>query len=66
MRTYIFTERERRIIQNFLGGRIKMTDRDLSKIKSRIKLFNRLKNDVFIYLELYDEILLSTTGYSSK
>jgi len=62
MRTYIFTDRERRIVQNFLGGRIRMTDRDMSKIKSRIKLSSRLKDDVFIYLELYDQILLSAAG----
>jgi hypothetical protein len=38
-----------------------MTDRDLSKIRSRIKLFDRLKNDVFLYLELWDRTLLNTT-----
>jgi hypothetical protein len=61
MRTYIFTERERRIIQRFLSHRIGMTDRDLSKIRSRVKLFERLKNDVFLYLELWDTVLLETT-----
>ncbi|NIN53204.1 MAG: hypothetical protein GTO23_08635 [Nitrososphaeria archaeon] len=65
MRTYIFTDRERRMVQNFLGGRIGMTDRDLSKIRSRIKTFDRLKNDVFVYLELYDRILLSVAESSS-
>jgi len=65
MRTYIFTDRERRMVQNFLGGRIGMTDRDLSKIRSRIKTFDRLKNDVFVYLELYDRILLSAAESSS-
>ena len=58
MRTYIFTDKERRIIQRFLNGRIKLTDRDLSKIRSRIKLFNRLRNDIFLYLEFYDRLLL--------
>jgi hypothetical protein len=61
MRTYIFTERERRIVQSFLGGKTRMTNRDLSKIRSRIKLFDRLKNDVFLYLELWDRTLLNTT-----
>ena len=61
MRTYIFTERERRIIQGFLSRRIRMTDRDLSKIRSRIKHFERLKSDVFLYLELWDTVLLGAT-----
>ncbi len=60
MRTYIFTDRERRIIQRLLSGKIKMTDRDLSKIKSRMKLFERLKNDIFLYLEMWDTVLLRT------
>jgi len=61
MRTYIFTERERRIIQGFLNRRIRMTDRNLSKIRSRIKHFERLKNDIFLYLELWDTVLLGAT-----
>ncbi len=64
MRTYIFTDRERRIIQKFLGDRLRMTDRDLSKIRSRTRLFNRLRNDVFLYLELYDRILLNAAESS--
>jgi len=60
MRTYVFTERERRIIQGFLSRRIGIADRDLSKIRSRLKLFERLKNDVFLYLELWDTVLLET------
>ena len=35
-----------------------MKDRDLSRIRSRIKLFSRLKNDIFLYLEFYDTLLL--------
>ena len=58
MRTYIFTSRERRIIQRFLNGKTGMKDRDLSRIRSRIKLFSRLKNDIFLYLEFYDTLLL--------
>lgn len=58
MRTYVFTDRERRIIQSFLNRRIRMTDGDLAKIRSRIKHFNRLRNDIFLYLEFYDTLLL--------
>jgi hypothetical protein len=61
MRKYIFTDRERRIVQHFLSGRTKMTDRGLGKIRSRMKLFERLKNDIFLYLELWDMVLLEST-----
>ena len=64
MRTYIFTDRERRIVQSFLGGKIGITDRGLSKIRSRIKLFSRLKDDIFLYLEFYDMLLLRTAESS--
>jgi len=64
LRTYIFTDRERRIIQSFLGGKIRITDRDLSKTRSRIKLFSRLKDDIFLYLEFYDMLWLRTAESS--
>ena len=64
LRTYIFTDRERKIIQSFLGGKIGIADRDLSKIRSRIKLFSRLKDDIFLYLEFYDMLLLRTAESS--
>ncbi len=65
MRTYIFTDRERKIIQGFLSGKIRMTDIDLSKIRSRMKRFKRLKNDIFLYLELWDTVLLESTEYAT-
>lgn len=65
MRTYIFTSRERRIIQSFLVDKIGVTDRDLSKIRSRIKLFSRLRNDIFLYLEFYDALMLANMTESS-
>ena len=65
MRTYIFTIRERRIMQRFFADKIRVTDRDLSKIRSRVKAFDRLRNDVFLYLELYDRVLLSAAESAS-
>lgn len=65
MRTYIFTSRERRVIQSFLVDKIGVTERDLSKIRSRIKLFGRLRNDIFLYLEFYDALMLASMTESS-
>jgi len=65
MRTYIFTNRERRVVQRFFAHKIGATDRDLSKIRSRVKTFDRLRNDVFLYLELYDRVLLSAAESAS-
>ena len=65
MRTYIFTDRERQVIQSFLNDKIRMNNKDLSKIRSRIKLFNRLRNDIFLYLEFYDALMLAGITESS-
>ncbi len=37
MRTYIFTGRERKIIQSFIDGKIPLSDRKLSQIRTRIR-----------------------------
>ena len=60
MRTYIFTDRERKIVQKVLGERITVREKNFVKIKSRIKLFDRLRDDIFLYLELYDKLLLDS------
>jgi uncharacterized protein YjhX (UPF0386 family) len=49
MRTYIFTDRERRILETWLGGgRVEI--KAISQVLSRIKSFNRLGNDIDLYL----------------
>ena len=65
LRTYIFTNRERRVVQSFFNAQIETTNRSLGKIRSRVKLFHRLKNDIFLYLELYDRLLLDAVESSS-
>ncbi|UCG45690.1 MAG: hypothetical protein JSV58_02635 [Candidatus Bathyarchaeota archaeon] len=65
MRTYVFTDRERRIVQSFLNEKIPMNDRNLSKVRSRIKLFDRLRSDIFLYLEFYDSLVLAGIPESS-
>ena len=39
MRGYIFTDRERRIVRDFLEGKIGITHRGLSQIRTRLKRF---------------------------
>ena len=52
MRSYIFTDRERRIIEGFLKGEVGGSDPSIQQIKSRMKSFRRLARDVELYLAL--------------
>jgi hypothetical protein len=60
MRSYIFTERERKIIQGFLSGKVKSGDPGFMVIVSRLKSFTDLAGDVELYLRLREAI--STTS----
>jgi hypothetical protein len=61
MRTYIFTERERRIINSFLEGRIKAKDRALSVILARFRGFKNLAQDVDLYVRLREAVSTVST-----
>jgi len=56
MRSYIFTERERRIIRGFLEGNVKSSDPGLMVIVSRLKGFTNLAEDVELYLRLREAV----------
>lgn len=53
MRTYIFTEKERRTIRAVLEGK---PAEDFGKIKYRLKTFRRLAEDVSLYLKIREFI----------
>jgi len=52
MRSYIFTERERTLIRRVLDGRIRLKDRSVDVILSRLRHFEELASDVELYLRL--------------
>ena len=51
MRSYIFTERERRIIEALLRGE-SVSRLDVAKIMFRLRRFSQLTKDVELYLTL--------------
>ena len=51
MRTYIFTERERRILEAHLAGG-EVDSIEVSKIMHRIRKFKTLFEDVYLYLRV--------------
>ena len=51
MRTYIFTKRERTIIQDFLDRKITLRNPALRQIRTRINT-TTLSNDVKLYITL--------------
>ena len=52
MRSYIFTEMERRVINGFFAGSLTESDTNMAKIKHRMKRYNQLEKDVELYLKL--------------
>lgn len=52
MRTYIFTDTERRSIRLLLERRIRPGDPKVAYIRSRVKSFEALAKDVELYLRL--------------
>ena len=55
MRNYIFTKRERRIVEAFLDGKIPITDRGLSQLRTRIKS-SGLAKDVDLFTRLREAV----------
>ena len=56
MRTYIFTEREREIIEAFIEGK-KLPSLTVARIRHRIRTFKELESDVQLYLKLHEKIM---------
>ncbi|HDO41891.1 MAG TPA: hypothetical protein ENH03_03210 [Candidatus Bathyarchaeota archaeon] len=49
MRSYIFTDLERKTLRDWLEGRITLKNVRLRKTLSRVRLFKRLSEDVNLY-----------------
>ncbi len=60
MRKYIFTERERRIITAYLEG-VKTTGVDIGRLKYNLKVFERLREDVELYLRFREAVTAKPT-----
>jgi hypothetical protein len=61
MRSYIFTAKERKAIHAFLRGELPKTDHFLSQIRTRLKQFARLREDVDLYVRLSEAISTAST-----
>jgi hypothetical protein len=64
MRYYIFTKRERTIVQQFLSGKIPVTDRALSQIRTRLKQ-SSLLDDVELFSNLQRALAKSESASSA-
>jgi len=52
MRSYIFTSRERSLVRKALDKRIRLKDRKLHVVMSRLRHFKELAGDVELYVRL--------------
>jgi len=64
MRYYIFTKRERTIIEKFLSGKIPLTDRGLSQIRTRLK-GSQLSSDLDLLNRLREALAKSESTSST-
>lgn len=62
MRSYIFTAREREVIQAFLKGKIPATGKAIGMIRLRVRTFSKLAGDVDLYLALKRRFAESKTA----
>jgi hypothetical protein len=56
MRSYIFTDLERKVLKSWLNGELSLKDIRLQKVLSRIRLFKALASDVELYLAIRRKI----------
>jgi hypothetical protein len=61
MRTYIFTEKERKAISGFFNGSTPRDDPALMTVIYRIKSFRNLASDIELYLRLRKTEAASST-----
>jgi hypothetical protein len=61
MRTYIYTELERRAIKRFLSGDIGANDPTIMVVKSRMGSFRRLSEDIALYEQMWSAFTKSET-----
>jgi hypothetical protein len=50
MRSYIFTDLERKVLKRWLDGEATLKDIRVQKVLSRVRLFKELAGDVELYL----------------
>jgi hypothetical protein len=61
MRSYIFTPKEREVINGFFEGDIEIGDDIMRQIVYRMRTFENLAGDVQLYLRLREAISTSST-----
>ena len=62
MRSYIFTDMERRVIDKFSKGLVTESEPNMAKIKHRIKNYRQLEKDAELYLELKERFKQSASS----
>jgi hypothetical protein len=56
MRSYIFTSKEKAAVHAFLRGELSITSHLLSQVRTRLKQFDRLREDVDLYVRLAEAV----------
>jgi hypothetical protein len=62
MRSYIFTDMERRVINRFFEGLVTESEPNMAKIKHRVKYYRQLEKDAELYLKLKERFKQSSSS----
>jgi hypothetical protein len=65
MRSYVFTDLERKVLKDWLEGKLTLKDVRLQKVLSRVRLFRTLANDVELYLRVRRRLTKSKAAGST-
>jgi hypothetical protein len=61
MRSYIFTRKERKAINGFFAGNVRLGDDIMRQIVSRLRSFDGLSGDVDLYVRLREAVSAVST-----
>ena len=62
MRSYIFTDMERCVINRFFDGLVTESEPNMAKIKHRMKNYRQLEKDADLYLKLKERLKQSSSS----
>jgi hypothetical protein len=65
MRTYIFTDLERTVLNKWLAGQLTLKDIRLQKVLSRVRLFKTLRGDADLYIRVSSRVAESESATST-
>jgi hypothetical protein len=65
MRTYIFTDLERRVLNEWLSGALTQKDMRVQRVLSRVRLFSTLASDIDLFMRVRSRLAKPESAVST-